>query len=134
MIRDGRGEMGFMEAMVSFIAVMMVICLYVAFAATSSVSAHSPLGEIDPEQLFEGTADGPRISGAYVCAYAFEKGLKGLKVTATVPTFFGADGFAYGEGSGAEYTKRFLLLGEYGNGRVLPTILEVTAFVRTRRA
>ena len=129
MIRSERGEMGFMESMLSMMAVVIVIGLYLAFVATSSVSAYSPLEELDPDMLTEGTAEGPRISDSYVYAFIFNKGLRGMSVTIHTPYFPNEESMTLGDTSGAEYSKRFLLLEEYGNGRTLLTIVEVRAFV-----
>ena len=128
MIRNGRGEMGFMESMVSFMAVVIVLGLYLVFAASSSVTALSPLDELDADMLIESTAEGPRISGSYAYLYLFNKGLKGMSVTVSVPYFQDTDGMTIGDVSGTEYSKRFLLLRGYDNGRTLPVILEVRAF------
>jgi len=128
MIKDGRGDMGFMESMLSMMAVVIVIGLYLAFAASSSVGAYSPLDELDPGLLMEGSPEGPVISESYAYMFMFNKGLRGMTVSISSPHFSDTEEVSIGEITGAEYDRRFLLLEGYGNGRTLPTILEVRVF------
>ncbi len=128
MIGNEHGDMGFMESMVSLMAVVIVVGLYVMFVASTTVSANSPLEELDAELLIEETADGPRISESYAYMYVFNKGLRGISVTMSAPFFQYGDKITIGEESDAEYRKTFLILEGYGNGRTLPTLLEVRAF------
>ena len=128
MIMNVRGDMGFMESMVSLMAVVIVIGLYVVFVASTAISANSPLEELDAELLIEETADGPRISDSYAYMYVFNKGLKGMSITVSAPFFQYAEETDIGEISGAEYCRTFLTLEGYANGRTLPTIVEVRAF------
>ena len=128
MIRNVRGDMGFMESMVSLMAVVIVIGLYVVFVASTAISANSPLEELDAELLIEETVDGPRISDSYAYMFVFNKGLKGMSITVSAPFFQYAEETDIGEISDAEYRRTFLTLEGYANGRTLPTIVEVRAF------
>jgi len=129
MIKNGRGEMGFMESMVSMMAVVIVIGLYLAFVTTSAITSYSPLEELDPESLVLDSQDGPAVSSSYAYMFLMNKGLKGMEVSISVPWFSEAKEWCFGDISDTGFSRSFLLLMGSDNGRTLPTIVEVRASV-----
>ena len=127
MIKDGHGEMGFMESMVSMIAVTIVIGLYLVFVTSTVVTASSPLEELDPEAMVEDSQEGPAVSSSYAYMFMMKKDLKGLEVSLTVPWYTDTEKSAFGELNEAVFEKRYVLMADLPNGRVAPMILEVRA-------
>ncbi len=87
MIADCRGDMGFMEAMVSMIAVSVVIGMYVALVATASAAAYSPLEDFDVDSLDADISDGVRVSESYLYMYLGSTDIRGLSVAVSIPYF-----------------------------------------------
>ena len=129
MIKDGHGEMGFMESMVSMMAVVIVIGLYLVFVATTAVTASSPLEELDPEAMVTESQDGPDISRSYVYMFMMNKGLKGMEVSLTVPWYKDTEKASFGEFHEAQFAKKYILMTDLQNGRETPMILEVRASI-----
>lgn len=129
MKKNHRGEMGFMESMVSMMAVIVVIGLYLVFVTTSVVTAYSPLEDLDPESLIIDSPGGPEISESYAYMFVMNEGLKGMTITLSVPWFFEPKKMTIGVSSDAEYSQTFLSMTENPNGRMLPAMVEVRAFV-----
>jgi hypothetical protein len=131
MLSDSRGEMGFMEAMVSILTVTIVISMYLAFAATASATAYEPLSDFDPESLeFEITDSVQPILMTDLDTYIIDKDLRGLRITMAIPYFMeGTVVYQTGDEGGLEHQARYFMLLSAVGGRTLPTILEVEAFV-----
>lgn len=129
MIKDGHGEMGFMESMVSMMAVMIVIGLYLVFVSSTVVTAYSPLEELDPEAMVVDSQEGPAVSYSYAYMFMMKKDLKGLEVSLTVPWYTDTEVSAFGDLTEAVFEKRYVLMTDLSNGRVVPMILEVRASV-----
>ena len=129
MIKDGHGEMGFMESMVSMMAVMIVIGLYLVFVTSTVATASSPLEELDPEAMVVDSQEGPTVSSSYAYTFMMKKDLKGLEVSLTVPWYKDTELSAFGELTEAVFEKRYVLMADLSNGRVAPMILEVRASI-----
>ncbi len=122
--------MGFMEVMVSASAVMMVITMYLAFAAASSMAATDPLDDMDVDSLDISVLDGVTLDEDYMYQCIGGSGLSGMSVSVSIPYFReGSTEFSLGDPEGMEFSRSYILLKEYDNGRVVPVIAEVTAFV-----
>lgn len=130
MIADCRGDMGFMEAMVSMIAVSVVIGMYVALVATASAAAYSPLEDFDVDSLDADISDGVRVSESYLHMYLGSTDIRGLSVAVSIPFFDEDEGsFSVGDTDGDGFSKRYVRVLDYENGRSVPAVIEVAAFL-----
>ena len=129
MIRNCHGDMGFMEAMVSSISVMTVLCVYLVFVASNIGAFYDPLEDFDPRSIELETVDGITYSEPYLYSYMEYKALKGILVDVSV-LGFSEEPFSIGLGQdeGMEFTRDYVLILDYDNGRKVPVKVEVTAF------
>jgi len=130
MIPDRRGEMGFMESLVSMMAVITVVGLYMVFVATSAAATYTPLEDFDTESMDIRLGDGIEMSDSYLYMFLATGKADGISVTVSVP-FFSEDSRTVTVGStdGPEYSEKYLLLLEHSNGRTVPAIAEVRAYI-----
>jgi hypothetical protein len=129
MISDRHADMGFMEAMISLMAVIAVLGLYLAFLTTSTVAAYDPMEGFDPDSLNVDVSDGVKIdeSYLYVCLGSYD--VWGIGVTVSVP-YFSEEGQSITVGRTSEITstKNFVRVLQYENGRCVPVIIGVVAY------
>ena len=126
---DRRGDMGFMEAMVAFMAVTVMLTAFMGVLATTTVVTVDPTESLDPGE-FTGTIepDGFRSGFTeYVSAFVDTHGLRGAAVTVTVPGGFCPDieTFTVGDMDGMLYSRSIPGLVTDDSGRVLPAVYEV---------
>jgi hypothetical protein len=134
MIEDARGDMGFMEAIVSLMAVTIVIGLYLAFVATSAAAAYDPMERFDIDSLDVDISDGVSIDVSYLYACIAANDIAGISVTVTVPGFLeDVAEFRVGNVAGLEHSRTFLRVLPFDNGRNIPVVVEVVSFVRAGR-
>jgi len=130
MISDRHGEMGFMESMVSMMAVTIVIGLYIAFVATSAATTYAPLNDFDPKSAEITLGDGIEMSESYLYMFLATGKVDGISVTVSVPIFFEESRtFTVGDTSGPEYSATYLLLLDHSGGRKVPAVAEVRAYL-----
>ena len=109
---DRRGDMGFMEAMVAFMAVTVMLTAFMGVLATTTVVTADPTESLDPGE-FTGTIE--------------SDGFRGAAVTVTVPGGFCPDieTFTVGDMDGMLYSRSIPGLVTDDSGRVLPAVYEV---------
>lgn len=130
MIRNDRGEMGFMEAMVSFTSVMTVLCVYIVFVVSNVGVSYDPLEDFDPGSLELETVDGISCSEPYLFSYMAYKGLIGIQMNISVPGFLEEPfTIVMGNEDGMTFSRDYVLILDYDNGRKVPVMVGVTAFV-----
>lgn len=118
-----------MEAMVSAMAVVIVLSMYLAFAAASAGASYDPLEDFDPDSLDARIAGGVSISESYPIVYLANNDLDGMSITITVPGYDDRPHtFQIGEADGPMFSSRYTLLLDYDGGRRVPALLEVAAF------
>lgn len=126
---DRRGDMGFMEAMVAFMAVTVMLTAFMGVLATTTVVTADPTESLDPGE-FTGTIESNGFrSGCteYVSVFVDIHGLRGAAVTVTVPGGFCPDieTFTVGYMDGMLYSRSIPGLVTDDSGRVLPAVYEV---------
>lgn len=130
MLSDTRGDMGFMEAMISAIAVVIVIGMYLAFLLTTVTASYDPLDGFDPLSLEADAENGVSISESYLLMYMVSKGLSGIGVELSIPGYdVGDSSYTIGQTEGPMCSHRYLLLVDYDLGRHIPVIAEVRAYI-----
>ena len=130
MISDRHADMGFMEAMISLMAVIAVLGMYMAFLASSSIAAYDPLEDMDPGSLDVDISDGVKVSESYMYRCLGEFDIVGMQVTVTIPYFSNEEySFMVGKVSDISSSKRFSEVLEYENGRHIPAVIEVVSYI-----
>ncbi len=129
MMLNRSGEMGFMEAIISMIAVVSVLGIYFVFVASGSMLSADLTESFDPDSLHINAVDGINIDESYLFIYLAENDLEGVSVSIDIP-FFTNDPFEFsiGERSALEYSNRYLTSIDYDNGRVLPAIIDLEVY------
>ena len=127
---DERGEMSFMEAMVSAITVVTVIGLYLAFVATTNVYVYDPLADFDSNSLEIDMSEGDcSISESYLYMFLLNKDLYGIEVSVRAPFFMESERmFLIGDSEGLVSERTYVRMASFDNGRSVPMILEVVAY------
>ena len=126
---DRRGDMGFMEAMVAFMAVTVMLTAFMGVLATTMVVTADPTESLDPGE-FTGTIEPDGFSSGfteYVSVFVDTHGLRGAAVTVTVLGGFCPDTgtFTVGDMDGMLYSRSIPGLVTDDSGRVLPAVYEV---------
>ena len=126
---DRHGDMGFNEAIVSTIAVMFVLGLYLVFVASTAVSVFTPVEDFDVDALNVDVSDDWSLSESYLFEYLSITDIRGLSVELSIP-FFDEDirTFTVGKETDSLYSQSYVRVLEYENGRHVPVIVRVVAF------
>ena len=129
---DSSGDAGFMEAMVAFMVVTIVLTGFMGALATTTVTTADPTGSLDPDR-FQGTLeDGTFVPGFmdYIEGFMWSQGCEGVSVMVDVPLFGGVSGpYTVGTLDGALYTRSVpgTVTDEFG--REVPAVFEVVVAV-----
>lgn len=123
-----RAETGFMEAIVSMMAVTLVLSIYLVFVAASVVGTAEGPG-MDIRMLDIDARDGYSLSDDYITEYMEVNELSGIQVSVAIP-LYDEEGtvFSSGIAEGLEQTERFIILVDYQDGRRVPAIVEVSTW------
>ncbi len=126
---DRHGDMGFNEAIVSTIAVMFVLGLYLVFVASTAVSVFTPVEDFDVDALNVDVSDDWSLSESYLFEYLSITDIRGLSVEIHVP-FFDETSCTFSMGMETEsvYSQSYVRVLEYENGRSVPVIIRVVAY------
>ena len=129
MILNDRGEMGFNEAIISMMAVSIVLSLFLVFVATTSISAYDPMDGFNPDSLELDAKDGITVSESYMFSCLGIMDICGLTVIVTIPHFHDDSvRFDIGKQSDLFYSQTYIRILDYDNGRAVPAIIEVIAY------
>ena len=129
MILNDRGEMGFNEAIISMMAVSIVLSLFLVFVATTSISAYDPMDGFNPDSLEVNVKDEVTVSESYMFSCLGIMDIYGLTVIVTVPHFHDDSvRFDIGKQSDLFYSQTYIRILDYDNGRAVPVIIEVIAY------
>ncbi len=129
MISDLHADMGFMEAMISLMAVIAVLGMYLAFLATSTAAAYDPLEGFDPDSLELDVSNGITVSESYLYGCLGSYDVLGIEVSVSIPYFSDQEQtFLVGSTSGFESTSRYVRVLPYENGRCVPVVIGVVAY------
>lgn len=129
MISERRGDMGFMEAMVSFMAVALVLTAFTGVLAVTEVDSADPTDGLDP-RMFTGTIESrgfvPGFTG-YIDRYVDSNGLSGASVVVTIPGDYceEPEAFVIGSMDGMVYGRQIPGTVTDDSGRTLPAMFEV---------
>lgn len=126
---DRRGDMGFMEAMVAFMAVSVVLTAFMGALATTTVVTADPTGSLDPGEFTGTIEDGVFVPGfvEYIDGFADTRGCDGVTVSVTVPGGFCEEVEPYVRGymDGMLFSRTMSGHVADDAGRVLPAFYEV---------
>lgn len=129
MINERRGDMGFMEAIVSFMAVALVLTAFIGVLAVTEVDSADPTEGLDPA-MFTGTVEArtfvPGFS-SYIGHYVDVNGISGASVVVTVPGGYCEEPgpFVVGSLDGMLYGRQIPGTVTDDEGRTLPALFEV---------
>jgi hypothetical protein len=123
-----RAETGFMEAIISMMAVTMVLSMYLVFVAASATGTDGGTG-IDIRMLDIDVRDGYSLSEDYIAEFMEVNELSGIQVHVAIP-FYDDDGitFVAGIAEGLVETERAITLVDYQDGRRVLAIVEVSTW------
>lgn len=129
MINERRGDMGFMEAMVSFMAVALVLTAFIGVLAVTEVDSADPTEGLDPA-MFTGTVEAQTFLPGfteYIDRYVDANGLSGASVVVTVPGDYceEPEAFVVGSMDGMLYGRQIPGTVTDDEGRTLPAMFEV---------
>ena len=127
---DRRGEAGFMEAMVAFMAVTVVLAAYLGMLASVAVEDADPTRSLE-EDRFTGFIDGGVFTPAYVDYlrdFLDISGCGGVSVSVTVPGGLcgPVEPLTLGSMDGSLHTRQIISTVGDDAGRELPAVFEVT--------
>ena len=130
MIMDGRGDIGFMEAMIAMMAVVVVLTAYLGLAAHVASDPMDPTDSLE-EAFFTGSVESGRFVPGYVDyveSFLDTSGFSGISVSVSVPGGFcdPPDVLSKGAMDGRMSSRTFMPLVSDDSGRVFPVVLEVT--------
>ncbi len=129
---DISGDAGFMEAVVAFMVVTVVLTGYLGALATTVVTASDPTASLDPDE-FSGTMEGGRfVPGftGYIEGFMWSHGCEGVSVVVEVPGFGGTSGpYSVGSLDGETFTRTIPGTVTDGLGRSVPAVFEVMVCV-----
>ena len=128
MIPNLHGDMGFNEAIVSMMAVCVVLGLYLLFVASSAVASYDPIEGFDPDALEIEIVDNISVSESYMFTCLGTMDIIGMTVNISVPHFDRMSSFSVGSESNLEYSQSYLRVVDYDNGRNVPVFIEVIAY------
>lgn len=127
---DGRGDIGFMEAMIAMMAVMTVLAAFLGLAAHAASEASDPT-----EMLDRGAFTGSVESGVFVPGYGDYaesfldiSGCSGISVSVSIPGGFcdPPEVLIEGDMVGDLSSRSFVRMVSDDSGRTFPVIVEVT--------
>ena len=83
---DRRGDMGFMEAIVAFMAVSVVLTAFMGALATTTVVTADPTGSLDPGEFTGVIEDGVFVPGfiEYIDGFAVRGDMDGMLFSRTM--------------------------------------------------
>ena len=126
---DRHGEMGFNEAIISMMAVSIILSLFLVFVATSAVTSYDPLEGFDPDALEIEATEDITISHSYLYSCLATMDISGIEVTISVPHFHEEKVvFDAGKITNLQSSRSFMRVIDYLNGRTVPAIIEVVAY------
>ncbi len=125
-----RGDMGFAEAIIAFMAVTVVLSAYFGLAVHVQLEVSDPASGLS-EEMFTGTvSDGVFVPSYtdYLGDYLDTSGCKGISVTVSIPGGFCGDVPPSTAGSmdGQTSTRTFSNMVSDDKGRTFPAFFEVT--------
>lgn len=122
--------MGFMEALVAFMSVMVVLTAYLGVVANVTVVALDPAESLDERRFTATVEDGVLVPGYldYMGEFLDASGCSGIAVEARVPGGFcqPSDPVVLGSMDGSTSSRTIVITVSDDNGRTFPAVLEVT--------
>ena len=127
---EGKGDMGFMEAMVAFMSVMIVLSVFLGVMANVTIEATDPVGTVDADRITGTVEAGVFIPGYpdYLGEFLDHTGCSGISVSVRIPGGFCEvpPPMTMGTMDGAVSSRTISSVVEDDNGRCFPAIFEVT--------
>lgn len=125
MIRNAKGGIGFMEAMVSAASVCIVLTCFTAFLATALAEEHSETPEFDWNAAYSVSLANGEYDGSAIAESAEEQavrgGWNGVAVTCTGPV---SSTWEYGNREGDSVRDTVVRSVPSDDGRSVPTVFE----------
>lgn len=119
-----------MEAMVAFMAVMVVLAAYLGVTASLTATAEDPTVGLDPSEFTGTVSDGVFVPsyGDYMGTFLDVSGCRGISVSARIPGGFAEvpEPMTVGVMDGALYARTLVSEVSDGSGRTVPAFFEVT--------
>ncbi len=129
MILDSKGDMGFNEAMLSMMVVSLVLGAYLIFISGAAVADYDPIEDFEVDSLNLDTSDGVEISSSYLFICLATMDVSGISVDVIIPGFIeDVYHLEVGECNGSEYSKNYIRVCEYADGRTVPAVIKVVAY------
>lgn len=130
---DSRGDAGFMETMVAFMAVTVVLTGFMGVMAVVSVVPEDPTESLDSDEFSGTIEEGTFVPGfmGYIEGLVWSDGLEGVSVMVDIPGFGGESGpYVVGSLDGSLHGRTFAGTVTDGFGRSVPAVFEVMLCVR----
>lgn len=133
MIRDRRGDIGFMEAMVSAMAVCIVLTAFVAFIAVDTVADRDGGPEIDWRvadgvEIVDGSYSGEGVSDDLL-AQCEEEGWTGVQLRCWNPAMERSGStWAFGVPGENTHIERRVMDVQSDDRQLVPTVFEMTVW------
>lgn len=130
---DGRGDIGFMEAMIAMMAIMTVLAAFLGLVAHSASEISDPTEALDG-RFFTGSAECgtfvPEYTD-YVTSFLDLTGCSGISVSVSIPGGFCDPPDVITEGSmdGDLSSRTFVRMVSDDSGRTFAAIVEVTVCI-----
>ena len=126
---DRRGDMGFMDAMVGFIAATIVLSAFLGVVIGVAAYGGDPSSALDPGR-FSGTVEGGEFKPGYIGYmgdYLDSSGCRGISVSVLIPGGFceQPEPTTIGSMDGELFSRTFVSMVRDDSGRIFPAVFEV---------
>lgn len=126
---DCRGDAGFMEAMVAFMAVAIVLTAFMGALASTTVETSDPTDSLDAGRFTGTMEDGVFVPGytEYLEGFLDSRGFEGATVLVGIPGGFCGEVAPdiFGSMDGLLFSRMIQGTVTDGAGRVVPAVFEV---------
>lgn len=126
---DDSGDMGFMEAMIATMTVVLVLMAFLGLAVGAAGYSADPTAGLDADLMEASIVGGEFVAGfeGYIGSYVDARGLSGATVNVTVPGGFCAEvePVVVGEMEGGTWTRYLTAVVGTDDGRSVLAVYEV---------
>ena len=128
MISDTRGDLGFTESMLSFMAVTTVLGLYLMSLAYASPLVEDPLSDLDVSEFGIDLSSEEPVSLLHLEEFMAVEGLSGVSILLETFGITDPREILAGSVTDSVFRSTFLILSEFEHGRTIPVKVVVTAY------